>query len=196
MTPTKLIVPALLCVVALGQITLARYSTLTPWTGGGFGAFASVDHPKNHFLSVVGFDASSQPHTINVPWGELSEPEALTERFARRTLAFPSKTRLRHIADAVLNASLKISAQTEVPPALLLDSPYRLPLEAGIRGGHVVEVVGPYRDEASISGLQRVEVSVLILDFAVQTGRVAFRPLSAYGTMRPDPSLSARRSSR
>ena len=54
MTPTKLVVPALLCVVALGQITLARYSTLTPWTGGGFGAFASVDHPKNRFLSVVG----------------------------------------------------------------------------------------------------------------------------------------------
>ena len=66
---TKLIVPALLCGIALGQLTVARFSTLTPWKGGGFGMFASVDRPIVTSLSsasmlLVNADSMEEPTAL------------------------------------------------------------------------------------------------------------------------------------
>ena len=192
MTLPKLIVPVILCVVALAQMTLARFSTLTPWKGGSLGMVASVDQPDNRYLSVVGYDGSGQAHTIVVPWGRFSYPEPLTARYARRALAFPSETRLRQIANAVLDANLRISMEPDRPPTILTDSPYRPWLAAGVRDGHQVVVVGPVQDERSVTGLQRVEASVLILDFDVETAVAFFRPIGARGTGRPNPLTAPR----
>lgn len=38
-----LLPPTLLCLVALGQIYLARTADFTPWKGGGFGMFSTND---------------------------------------------------------------------------------------------------------------------------------------------------------
>jgi hypothetical protein len=45
-----LLVPALLTVVAVGQHVLATASTLSPWKGGGFGMFSTVDAPVARFV--------------------------------------------------------------------------------------------------------------------------------------------------
>ena len=189
---TKLIVPALLCAIAVGQMTLARVSTLTAWKGGGFGMFASVDRPNNRYLSIVGYDAAGYPHTIDVPWRRFTYSQPLTKRFARRTMAFPSETRLSQIAEAVLNADLRRSTDPDTPPSSLMDSPYELSLVAGLRSGHQVDVVGPMRSDLSISGLQRIEARVLVLDVDVEQGRVFFRPLGSPGATRNNP-ISAHR---
>jgi hypothetical protein len=51
--PSPLIAPVLLSAVALFQIYAARTAWLTPWKGGGFGMFSTVDSPGVRFLRIV-----------------------------------------------------------------------------------------------------------------------------------------------
>ena len=44
--------PLLLCAVACVQIYLALTNTLSPWKGGGFGMFSTVDSPDARFLRI------------------------------------------------------------------------------------------------------------------------------------------------
>jgi len=45
--------PALLAVVGCLQIGLARLTPLTPWKGGGFGMFATIDGAANRHTQVL-----------------------------------------------------------------------------------------------------------------------------------------------
>jgi hypothetical protein len=53
-TPTPPLIryaaPALLVIVALVQITVAHTTELTPWKGGGFGMFSTVDDPDARWI--------------------------------------------------------------------------------------------------------------------------------------------------
>lgn len=44
--------PLLLCAVACVQIYLAMTKSLSPWKGGGFGMFSTVDSPDARFLRI------------------------------------------------------------------------------------------------------------------------------------------------
>lgn len=44
--------PLLLCAVACVQIYVALTKTLSPWKGGGFGMFSTVDSPDARFLRI------------------------------------------------------------------------------------------------------------------------------------------------
>ncbi len=46
------VAPALLVVVATVQLSLALTQELTPWKGGGFGMFATVDEPGTRVIEV------------------------------------------------------------------------------------------------------------------------------------------------
>lgn len=71
----KTIPPLLLVLVALAQIALAHTADLTPWKGGGFGMFATLDHGAYRGVDVVieGPDRSEQ----------LDIPPSLTAAHAR-----------------------------------------------------------------------------------------------------------------
>lgn len=47
-----LIAPLCLAMIAMGQIRNARSSSLSPWKGGGFGMFSSVDSQAARFLHI------------------------------------------------------------------------------------------------------------------------------------------------
>jgi hypothetical protein len=44
--------PGLLCGIALAQLLFAHFSSLSPWKGGGFGMFSTVDSPGARFLRI------------------------------------------------------------------------------------------------------------------------------------------------
>ena len=49
--------PAALCLgLAVTQIALTQLAGLSPWLGGGFGMFASLDSPMNRGLTITGLD--------------------------------------------------------------------------------------------------------------------------------------------
>jgi hypothetical protein len=85
----RFLAPAILIVVAAVQITLAKTQQLTPWKGGGFGMFSTVDDPSSRWLrafAVVG------GRRVSIPI-----PERYSSR-AARIGAMPSRALLHALA--------------------------------------------------------------------------------------------------
>lgn len=83
---------ALLIVVALIQIALARSAALSPWSGGGFGMFSTLDHGSRRHLHAFVLRPGLRREVI--------PPRALADEI-RRALAFPTKPRLRALATSL-----------------------------------------------------------------------------------------------
>jgi hypothetical protein len=88
----RLVPPLLLFVVAVMQIALARTADLTPWKGGGFGMFATVDHAAYRAVDIV-VDAPDRSEALEVP-------ESL-EIAVARAAAYPADWLLRALAEGV-----------------------------------------------------------------------------------------------
>jgi hypothetical protein len=85
--------PGLLCVIALTQIARVRTTLLTPWKGGGFGMFSTVDSVGARFVKIYvqtadGVDATS----ASAPDTEL----------LRKIHAAPAERDVRLLADGLL----------------------------------------------------------------------------------------------
>lgn len=86
--------PILLMVaVALNQLRLVATDHLVPWSGGGFGMFASVDTPGSRHLHVF-LENDSVRREVAFP--------AHLQRDVRRALVLPTTARLQQLADAAL----------------------------------------------------------------------------------------------
>jgi hypothetical protein len=82
----------LLIIVAVCQIVLAHGAALSPWSGGGFGMFSTLDHGSRRHL-----------HAFIVRPGlrrEVLPPPALAEE-VKRALTLPSDARLGALARAL-----------------------------------------------------------------------------------------------
>jgi hypothetical protein len=87
--------PTLLVLIALNQIYLARTHDLTPWKGGGFGMFSTVDEPNMRWL-VCRVTANGREVAVALP-------DAVRDD-ERRERAMPSHARLQKIARIVARA--------------------------------------------------------------------------------------------
>ena len=84
--------PLLLTLVALTQIVLARTLDLTPWKGGGFGMFSTLDHSAYRHIDVV-VDAPGRSEALEIP--------ASLQDEAARAAACPSDALLRRLAGKI-----------------------------------------------------------------------------------------------
>lgn len=100
---------ALLVVVALHQIWLARTAQLNAWSGGGFGMFSTTDAwGRRHLHAWALWEGARR---------ELEVPEALREA-ERHALALPDERRLRALALAL--AEIEADAEPVAgPPAAI-----------------------------------------------------------------------------
>jgi hypothetical protein len=83
---------ALLTIVAVAQIALAHHAALTPWKGGGFGMFSTLDHGAFRRLSVI-VDGPGRSETLEIP------PSLAV--LAARAANCPDEWLLRRLADGV-----------------------------------------------------------------------------------------------
>jgi hypothetical protein len=90
--PSRLVPSLALVAVAVVQIVLARTADLTPWKGGGFGMFATLDHGAYRNVDIV-VDAPDRSEALEVP-GSL-------ESAAARAAAYPADRLLRALAEGV-----------------------------------------------------------------------------------------------
>jgi hypothetical protein len=84
---------ALLCLIAAAQMILAHTADLSPWKGGGFGMFASVDGVPFRWVRLHVHSAERSE--------ELVVPASL-EDAARRVAAWPHRRALERLARAVI----------------------------------------------------------------------------------------------
>ena len=89
---TRYVPAALLAAVALVQIGLSVAVNLTPWKGGGFGMFASLDHGGFRGIDVV-VDASDRSEQVEIA--------ASLQREAARAVALPVDWLLRDLAAVI-----------------------------------------------------------------------------------------------
>jgi hypothetical protein len=108
-TLLKWSVPFLLCIVAVTQIFLSHTKHLTPWKGGGFGMFASIDRMERRVLHI----------TAETDWGKyVIDPEIIINRREySRIQAMPSVTSLKSIHDTVRNSGWALDS-TAAPPSV------------------------------------------------------------------------------
>jgi hypothetical protein len=88
----RLLPIALLIVVASVQIALARTAALTPWKGGGFGMFSTLDHGVFRRIDVV-IDAPGRSEGLIMP--------ASLEATAARAAACPTDWLLRTLSEGI-----------------------------------------------------------------------------------------------
>jgi hypothetical protein len=87
------VAPVLLIAVALCQIGLAKTSGLTPWKGGGFGMFSTLDHGAHRGVDVV-IEAPNRSEAQDVP--------PSLEELAARSAAYPADWLLRRLAEGIV----------------------------------------------------------------------------------------------
>jgi len=90
---TRRIAPGLLVAVACTQIVLAKTADLSPWLGGGFGMFATLDSRGERHLTILAESSGLLR--------ELAMPPELEDQ-AERVRALPSPPRLQALARAIL----------------------------------------------------------------------------------------------
>ena len=83
----------LLLVVASAQMLLARTSDLSPWKGGGFGMFASVDGAPFRWTRIYVFAAERSE--------EIAIPPSLDDQ-AHRVATWPHRRALEALARSVI----------------------------------------------------------------------------------------------
>ena len=89
---TRWIAPGLLAAIACTQIALAHTADLSPWLGGGFGMFATIDSRGERHLAIL----AESPGLLR----ELEVPEELEDR-AERVRAMPTRARLEALAHEI-----------------------------------------------------------------------------------------------
>jgi hypothetical protein len=90
---SKLIPSFLLAVVAMSQIVLARTAWMTPWKGGGFGMFSTLDHGAYRGVDVV-IEAPERSESQDIP--------PSLEELAARVASCPTDWLLRGLAQGVV----------------------------------------------------------------------------------------------
>lgn len=96
---------AVLVVVALLQMTLAHTVGLSPWKGGGFGMFSTVDSPDYRMVIVT---VRLQGNEGRVPLRDLVEGIGPTP--LNRVAAMPDDGAVRRVADSVLQRRWEIDS--------------------------------------------------------------------------------------
>ena len=89
---SALVAPVLLVVVAGSQIGLAKTVGMTPWKGGGFGMFSTLDHGAYRGVDVV-IEAPDRSEAQDIP--------PSLEELAARAATCPSDWLLRHLAEGI-----------------------------------------------------------------------------------------------
>lgn len=157
----RYLVPGILCLVAVTQIYLAHFHNLTPWKGGGFGMFASID------------GLESRPVHVTIVSGGTSfvvDPRALLpdDRAYQRVQALPNEAQLRRLADLVLARRWIADPEEEVATEVG-DSRGEQP------GSQAVLMAVP----ASSRGSDRVEVMLNVDSVRVEVFRIVFDPATS-----------------
>jgi hypothetical protein len=88
----RLLPPALLVSVGLTQMAASALVDLTPWKGGGFGMFSTLDHAPFRGVDIV-VEAAERSETI--------QPPGSLELAAARAVSCPADWLLRQLAQGV-----------------------------------------------------------------------------------------------
>lgn len=158
------VVPLAALLIFANQLYRVSQFDLSPWKGGGFGMFSTIDKPSSRFLKIY----------VRVDGAYL--PVALGSRFSAKASALrvePSPAKLASLSKAIMAAPWVVTGQyRDVSPLLAGDgakAPDYRPVIA-IRAG-------PLRPLETELTVDAVRLEVWRLTYDREQGRVQARPI-------------------
>lgn len=94
-------IPLLLTAVALRQIGLVYAAGLSPWHGGGFGMFASMDRDERRVVTTRLVGCSLQDFELSKVLAD--SPEVLRDDTYAHITTFPTEPQLRRLGQRLLS---------------------------------------------------------------------------------------------
>lgn len=110
--------PSLLLIVIAGlQLFLVAHFNLSPWKGGGFGMFASIDSPGMRVVYAEGIDSVGTKYFIDL---------RLNKRSNRRIRCFPQEEDLYSLGESLIDSKFVPSGfkQKSAVDRLRSDNPH------------------------------------------------------------------------
>jgi hypothetical protein len=180
-----LLVSGIVVTIASVQLSCALGGTLSPWKGGGFGMFASIDSPTDRFLSIVAFGESGEEYAVDVPFGRFRRPETLSTRYRSYTVIVPSQGRVTNLAATVLAADLLPSRPERAQMGTgLVYSRYALLInEPGVQRKRLT-LLSPLRLSRSLQNIREVRVQVMRVSFDTKERRAVLEAVGPVGVAR------------
>lgn len=121
-----LIAPAILVGVALLQLYLTHSHDLSPWKGGGFGMFASVDRVEHRTVRAAFQGSQAKPINVHA-FATLSFPDRV---LVDRALSMPTAPALQRLAERIDELSWSETPTGVLVPSSADDPPQPLPATA------------------------------------------------------------------
>jgi hypothetical protein len=151
---------------------------LSPWKGGGFGMFASIDQPGNRFLVIRATDIAGHVYSVRVDQDNPPLYGPLSPRALVRAVALPSEPTLLSIAEAVLSGPVAPRDELGLRlPARLRLSNYEAAL---LRFQELPSAELVSRSESTTRGVHvnSVHVRVVTMKFDAHNYRVTIKQLA------------------
>ena len=174
----RVVVPSILVVVAVAQISTAIYGALSPWKGGGFGMFASIDGPTNRSLFLSAVDFEGKTYFISPPFGRVYGRDEFLATFASKLQIFPSQASATRLARALFASDLVLSPEGRRPLSPRLELSSRGALFRQQEPWRSLEVMGPRRSDRAVE-LRQVRVAVIKADYDVVANAAVQRVILA-----------------
>lgn len=107
------VVPFIACVIAINQLYLANFDTLTPWKGGGFGMFSSIRGIGNRRIVAYTAKDSLKSNPLRVNLAVLSKAN-YSNQGLHQFLSFPDIDQLNSLGRAALENTYRYEENNAV----------------------------------------------------------------------------------
>lgn len=174
----RVVVPLILVVVAVAQISTATCGTLSSWKGGGFGMFASLDGPANRSLFLSAVDFEGKTYFISPPFGRVYGRDEFQATFASKLQIFPTEASATRLARALFASDLVLSPEGRRPLSPRLELSSRGALFRQQEPWRALEVMGLRRSDRAVE-LRQVRVAVIRADYDVVANAAVQRVILA-----------------
>lgn len=161
----------ILCGIAIAQLILANTGDLSPWKGGGFGMFATVDSPLMRTITAEGVDEDGNEVRIEA-FDLMSESDRLRWR------AWPDSALLERLADRMGSLEyVRIGSQRSVALERLREENPLLELPDGDGGGEWLRPRRAGDPEGGAKKLQAVRIEAWRMRYFAEENRIAMEAL-------------------
>lgn len=179
------IAPLILCIVALNQFVQTRWSDLSPWKGGGFGMFSTVESPASRIVRIhLSHEGVNIPVKIPRRFSRLesalkTNPSA--ENVSRLANALAVGTWARYTMTPVQQEYLKLRARyfgNNPPDSLIATRQHTANLDSMAAKMDWVQWVEPGEDPQNPIPYDYVEVVCYQVEFRPVTGKLILTPIT------------------
>lgn len=162
------LVPAFMSFIFVLHLGLTHLGDLSPWKGGGFGMFSTVDNPWMRVIHCQGIDTNGDTLQVRVKFSGLGEKGPLTRQLGKLLITFPRTGQLKEVGEELLKGEFV---------------PYETPKKVPGEFTHLFDeqtfyrMKYPYEKDVEAVRLQQVIISMLKIRYSTNDNGLRYEVL-------------------